>query len=81
MAARHFTRDLLSQPLRERGSVLPAAWQVAYVEVDNDLVEAHSAMLAALRDARHGNPQGAAERLAVGDSDEEEERGERSSLS
>ena len=81
MAARHFTRDLLSQPLRERGSVLPATWQVAYMEVDNDLVEAHSAMLAALRFARNGNPQGAAERLAaelmgVGDPDEEEERGE-----
>ena len=81
MAARHFTRDLLSQPLRERGSVLPATWKVAYMVLDNDLVEAHSAMLAALRDARNGNPQGAAERLAaelmgVGDSDEEEERGE-----
>ncbi len=68
VAAHHFTGSLLLS------RAFPMTWEAAYVQRHNDLLDAHDAMRAALRDVRQGDPEGAAVRLAVevGDSDEEE---------
>ena len=71
VAARHFTRSLLTPP------ALGAAWtwERAYAQRHNDLVSARDVMRAALDDLRQGDAELAEQRLSeeVGEEEKEEE--------
>ena len=80
VAARHFTKNLLTQSPRAAAPraddlAAPWTWERAYKQRHTDLALAHDALRAALHDVRQGEPERAEQRLSteVAESSSEED--------